>query len=154
MNQPDNAGVRIPPPLVYLVALVVGLWWDSPWFTGSGTGTLAITVGAIITLAGAALTIIAAAGHWRAGTNVEPWHPTTALVTGGVYRFTRNPIYLGMAVGQLGIAICGASFGAALMIVPAVIIIQTQVIAREETYLEAKFGQSYRDYKARVRRWI
>ncbi len=154
MAHPDTAGIKIPPPLVFLVASLIGLWWDSPWFAGRATGTLALMAGGVVALTGIALAISATIGHRRAGTSVEPWHPTTALVTGGIYRFTRNPIYLGMAVAQLGLAICGASLGAAIMIIPAVIVIQTQVIVREERYLERKFGQDYIDYKARVRRWI
>lgn len=154
MSQSDNAGVKIPPPLVYLVALLIGLWWDSPWLSGRSSGTPFVAVGAVVALAGAALAIVAAISHRRAGTNVEPWHPTTALLTDGIYRYSRNPIYLGMAVGQLGVAICGASLGAAMTIIPAIILIQTQVIVREERYLEAKFGQAYLDYKAQVRRWV
>jgi len=153
-DRPDNAGIKVPPPLVFLVALLVGLWWDSPWFSGAATGIVPTTIGALITIAGMALTLAGALAHRRAGTSVEPWHPTTAVVTTGVYGLSRNPIYLGMALGQAGIAIAGASIGALVMLVPAVLFIQFYVIAREERYLEAKFGTEYEDYRARVRRWL
>ncbi|MCR9138255.1 MAG: isoprenylcysteine carboxylmethyltransferase family protein [Alphaproteobacteria bacterium] len=151
---PDNAGVKVPPPLVFLVAMLIGLWWDSPWLSGSSAGPVPTVVGAIIALAGVGLIIIAALGHRRAGTNLEPWQPTTAIVKTGVYGYSRNPIYLGMAVTQLGLAICAGSLGALMMIVPAVLFIQFHVIAREENYLEAKFGAAYLDYKSTVRPWF
>lgn len=152
--KPDHAGVRVPPPLVFLIALLIGLWWDSPWLTGNSAGPVPTVIGAIIALGGAGLIVIAALGHRRAGTNVEPWHPTTAIIDTGVYGFSRNPIYLGMAVLQFGLAICAGSLGALIMIVPAVLFIQFYVIAREERYLEAKFGAAYADYRNRVRPWI
>lgn len=153
-SQPDNAGVKVPPPLVFLVALLIGLWWDSPWLSGGSAGPVPTVVGAIIALGGVGLILTAALGHRKAGTNVEPWHPTTAIIDTGVYGFSRNPIYLGMAVVQFGLAICAGSLGALIMIVPAVLFIQFYVIAREERYLEAKFGAAYMGYKNRVRPWI
>jgi protein-S-isoprenylcysteine O-methyltransferase Ste14 len=83
-----------------------------------------------------------------------PANPTTALVTSGPYRFTRNPMYLGMAFLYVAFAF---GFGVmwAMALLPVVILVVDRfVIAREEPYLERKFGQRYRDYKARVRRWI
>ncbi len=154
MDKTDNAGIKVPPPLVFLAALLIGLWWDSPWFIGQPTGVGPLVVGGVITIAGIWLVLAGSVGHRRAGTNVEPWHPTTALVTTGVYGYSRNPIYLGMAVAQAGIAVCGASLGALVMVIPALVFIQIYVIAREERYLEGKFGDTYTDYKNRVRRWI
>ena len=151
---PDHAGVKVPPPLVFLVALLVGLWWDSPWFSGQSSGLAPTIVGAIIALCGVVLVLVAAFGHRRAGTNVEPWKPTTAIIDTGVYRWSRNPIYLGMAIGQFGIAICAGSLAAMVTMILAVLVIQYFVIAREEQYLAAKFGSAYLDYKSKVRAWI
>jgi len=153
-SKPDHAGVKVPPPLVFLVALLIGLWWDSPWLSGGSVAAVPTMIGAIIALSGAGLIVVAALGHRRAGTNLEPWHPTTAIIDTSVYGFSRNPIYLGMAVVQFGIAISAGSLGALIMIVPAVLFIQFYVIAREERYLEAKFGAAYTDYKNRVRPWF
>ena len=83
-----------------------------------------------------------------------PMKPTTALVTSGPYRVTRNPMYVGMAFLYAGLAL---SLGViwALALLPAVLLmVDRLVIAREERYLEAKFGEEYRDYKRRVRRWL
>jgi protein-S-isoprenylcysteine O-methyltransferase Ste14 len=90
----------------------------------------------------------------RARTSMVPVKPSTALVTSGPYRLTRNPMYVGMAFLYVGFAF---AFGViwALALLPAVLVIVDRlVIAREEAYLERKFGQDYRDYQARVRRWL
>jgi protein-S-isoprenylcysteine O-methyltransferase Ste14 len=90
----------------------------------------------------------------RAGTSPDPREPTTALAFDGPYRFTRNPMYLGMALILGGLALVGNALWPLIAVVLAVWIIRTQVIDREERYLEAKFGGAYRDFKSRVRRWI
>lgn len=151
---PDHAGVKLPPPLIFLVSLIIGLWWDSPWFTGHLAGWGLTITGGIIAVAGLALVVTSAPRHRKAGSNVEPWKPTTAIITTGLYGFSRNPIYLGMAVTQAGLAICGGSIGALVMLVASIAFTQIYVIAREERYLEAKFGTEYTDYKKKVRRWI
>ena len=90
----------------------------------------------------------------RAGTTPTHWEPTTTVVASGPYRFTRNPMYVGMASVHGGLALLGNALWPLLLLVPAIWIIRTQVIAREERYLEAKFGAQYRAYKAGVRRWL
>jgi protein-S-isoprenylcysteine O-methyltransferase Ste14 len=152
----DSAGVRFPPPLVYLGALLLGLAaerfdtlrsFDIGW-------QLLIATGAALFVAGAAIMLAAAGLFQRLGTNVRPSQPTTLIATTGPYRWTRNPMYLGMALVYAGLAI-GFDGPIALALLPLVLIaIQTQVIAREERYLEVKFGDDYRCYKAKVRRWL
>jgi protein-S-isoprenylcysteine O-methyltransferase Ste14 len=80
--------------------------------------------------------------------------PTTTIVDTGPYRFTRNPICLGMALGLIGLAIALDTLWLWLTLVPFAIIIRYGVVAREEAYLERKFGDVYRRYRARVRRWL
>ncbi|NQV80212.1 MAG: isoprenylcysteine carboxylmethyltransferase family protein, partial [Alphaproteobacteria bacterium] len=90
----------------------------------------------------------------RAGTAVQPYKPSTTVVTDGVYRFSRNPIYLGLTAFYLGLAFAVNS-GWAILLLPLVLVVMHYgVIAREERYLEGKFGAAYRDYKNRVRRWL
>jgi len=154
--KPDSAGVRVPPPFLYLGALLSGLAAD--WFiTVSSFGIdrwLLAATGALLFVAGAALMLAAAGLFRRLGTNIPPSQPTTLIATTGPYRWTRNPMYLGMALVYAGLAI-GFDAPIALALLPLVLItIQTQVIVREEGYLEAKFGDEYRRYKARVRRWF
>lgn len=90
----------------------------------------------------------------RAKTSMVPMKPTTALVTSGPYRLTRNPMYLGMAVLYVALALALGVIWA-LAVLPFVIFaVDRLVIAREEPYLERKFGEQYRQYKGRVRRWV
>ena len=150
----DNAGVRVPPPLIFLGFLLAGLWYDSPWLEGRMAGIGVTVAGGVLAALGLALVMISAPRLKKAGTNVEPWKPTTTIITTGLYAYSRNPIYLGMALAHGGMAICGGSMAALASLVLSVLVIQTYVIAREERYLEAKFGHGYTDYKARVRCWI
>ena len=90
----------------------------------------------------------------RIGTPPDPHEPSTRLALDGPYRFTRNPMYLGMAAVLAGLALIGNALWPLLALIPVIWWIRTQVIAREERYLEAKFGGEYRDFKARVRRWL
>ena len=108
----------------------------------------------VVLAAGLIIGLLAAGLFRRAGTDVKPWRSSTALVTDGPYRWTRNPMYLGMCLVYVGLAIAADSLAALLLLIPVLIIIQTQVIAREERYLEGKFGDEFRAYTARVRRWL
>src|SRR6478672_4573708 len=154
--EPDSAGVRFPPPLVYLGALLLGLAAER-FVTLRSFGIdwrLLVATGALLFVAGAAMMLAAAGLFRRLGTNVPPSQPTTLIATTGPYRWTRNPMYLGMALIYAGLAI-GFDGPIAFALLPLVLIaIQTQVIAREERYLEAKFGDDYRRYKAEVRSWL
>ena len=90
----------------------------------------------------------------RAGTTIRPFEDSSALVTDGLFAFSRNPIYLGAVVGLLGIFVVLGSLSPLAVIPPFVTIIRTRFIAVEERMLEAAFGDAYRDYMKRVRRWI
>lgn len=151
---PDHAGVRVPPPLIFLGFLLAGLWVDSPWFAGQMAASALTAAGGLLAAIGVGLILTSAWPHKKAGTNLEPWKPTTAIITGGLYRYSRNPIYLGMALAQAGLAVAGGSLAALATVAGSVAVTQFYVIAREERYLEAKFGKAYSDYKARVRPWI
>src|SRR5439155_17035512 len=154
--EPDSAGVRFPPPFVYLGALLLGLSAER-FVTLHSFGIdwrLLVATGALLFVAGAAMMLAAAGLFRRLGTNVPPSQPTTLIATTGPYRWTRNPMYLGMALIYAGLAI-GLDGPVAFALLPLVLIaIQTQEIAREERYLEAKFGDDYGRYKAKVRRWL
>jgi protein-S-isoprenylcysteine O-methyltransferase Ste14 len=89
-----------------------------------------------------------------AGTNIRPDLPTTAIVSDGPFAFTRNPLYLTLLVLYAAIGVAAASPPFLVGLVPFFVVLRFGVVAREERYLEAKFGDVYRGYKARVRRWI
>ena len=79
---------------------------------------------------------------------------TTTIVDTGPYRFTRNPIYLAMVLGLIGLAIAFNTLWLLLVPVPFALVTRYGVIAREEAYLDRKFGDVYRRYRSRVRRWL
>jgi protein-S-isoprenylcysteine O-methyltransferase Ste14 len=89
-----------------------------------------------------------------AGTNIETNKPSTTVVTHGLYKFSRNPIYIGLTTLYLGLAYVADSWWTLILLIPVILIMRWGVIAREERYLEAKFGEAYVAYKARVRRWL
>ncbi len=112
-------------------------------------------VGAAVLLIVAAGIVVAAAGRFRAaGTSVATNVPTTALVVDGIYARTRNPLYLATTLVYGSLAVAAGSLWAIVLLVPLLWVINVGVIAREERYLERKFGDVYRAYKGRVRRWL
>jgi protein-S-isoprenylcysteine O-methyltransferase Ste14 len=111
-------------------------------------------VGGVVFALGFALAVWAIATIRKAGTRVETNKPTTNIVRNGPYRFTRNPIYLSMMLGLIGLAIALNSLWLLLTLIPFALVIRYGVIAREEAYLERKFGDVYSRYRARVRRWL
>ena len=151
----DSAKITFPPPLIALGLLLLGLALDRvlPWRLNL-EGLWRYLCGSALIVAGAALLLAAAGGFRKAGTDLKPWKTTSAIVSQGIYGWTRNPMYLGMVLVYLGLSLILASLGALLLAPILVLLFQTQVIAREERYLEAKFGEAYVDYKARVRRWL
>ncbi len=150
----DHPMVRVHPPLVMLAAIVTGaaLSFLAP-LPVSRRNTLRLA-GVPFLAAGLAMVGTALRRMRRLGTNVDPHRPATALVTGGPYRFSRNPIYLGLTLGYAGLGLLANSLWFVPFAAAFLLIIQTQVIRFEETYLENKFGEDYRQYKGRVRRWI
>ena len=90
----------------------------------------------------------------KAGSNVPTNRPTTTIVESGPYRFTRNPIYLGMFLGLIGLAIAFDNLWLLMLLVPFALIIRYKVVAREEAYLERTFGDVHHGYRSRVRRWL
>jgi protein-S-isoprenylcysteine O-methyltransferase Ste14 len=154
----DTAGVIAPPPLLYLGALIVGAGLERLWpLSAPGdvwTGWPVRALGGLLVLAGAALGFAARRRFKAAATPVEPWKPTTALVTSGPYARTRNPLYLTLTLVYLGLGLLFATPWILLLVPPLLLVVQEGVIKREERYLEARFGEDYRRYKAQVRRWL
>ncbi len=150
----DNAGVKVPPPLIYLSAMIAGLILS--YF--SPTAFLPVSVSRTVGILSVALAVFILVSAFRAfnraKTNLEPWKPTTAIVSDGVFRFSRNPIYLAFTLFYLSAAFLFNSLWLLALLVPVLLVMRYSVIAREERYLENKFGTEYSDYKRRVRRWI
>jgi protein-S-isoprenylcysteine O-methyltransferase Ste14 len=153
----DTAGVIAPPPLIALAALVLGLLLDRllPAYVLTVLLSLPerIVIGAILLAVSAGLAIPALLAFRAAGTHVEPWKPSSAVVTDGIFAWLRNPMYVGLIVGLAGLSVLLASDWTLVMTVVVAPVLHFGVVKREERYLEAKFGDAYRGYKARVPRY-
>lgn len=153
-DTPDIPGVVAPPPLIYAGALSAGLLAKALYPVGFLPRAVARALGWPLLGAGLLLGILGFRALRNAGTNVDPYEPATRLVTGGPYRFTRNPLYLGLTLVYGGITTLANSLWAALLLPFVLIIMRQGVIEREERYLERTFGEEYVLYKTRVRRWL
>ncbi|MER8867192.1 isoprenylcysteine carboxylmethyltransferase family protein [Mesorhizobium sp. M0751] len=153
---PDVAGVIALPPLIFLGFLVAATVLEVlvPLPVMAGQALARYLAGAVLAVCGFVLIFMAAGRFQAAGTNIPPTLPTTALVVDGIYRRTRNPFYLGTTLIYLGLGVAAGSLWAIALVIPLLGVINTGVIAPEERYLERKFGDAYRAYKARVRRWV
>lgn len=113
-----------------------------------------VSVGALIGALGVALFVRTVAAHRRAGNDPHPTSPTTTLITSGPYGLSRNPGYLGFALLQAGIALGVDSLWALGSVVVSILLAHYLAVLPEEAYLEGKFGEPYRRYRAAVRRWL
>jgi protein-S-isoprenylcysteine O-methyltransferase Ste14 len=150
----DRSGVSIPPPLIYVAGFLVGVVLELLFPIAALPLALALAAAVIGVVVWLVLDGAAMLHFRRAHTSMIPMKPTTALVTTGPYRLTRNPMYVGMAVLYAALALAVGVIWA-LAVLPLVLFaVDRLVIAREEPYLERKFGAEYVRYKQRVRRWL
>lgn len=165
-NENDHAGadsskadtkgpaVKFPPPAIFALLIFVGAGLDYIWPVGLGVPDSIEVVGIAITLFGLAVAILVSGTFKRESTAIEPWKPTTKIVTTGFYAWSRNPIYFGFCLFNIGIGISSDSFWIFISFIPGAILVYLIAIAKEEAYLEEKFGAEYIAYKNKVRRWI
>jgi protein-S-isoprenylcysteine O-methyltransferase Ste14 len=151
----DVAGVIALPPFIFLGFLVVATVLEAlAPLPVSGAPIARYVAGAGLALGGFIMIALGTRLFVAAGTNIPPNLPTTALVVDGIYGRTRNPLYLGSTLVYLGLSVGAGSLWAIVLVVPLLWVLNVGVVAREEQYLERKFGDAYREYKARVRRWV
>jgi protein-S-isoprenylcysteine O-methyltransferase Ste14 len=151
----DRAGVIAPPPLIYLGAILIALALDRwlrhcPIFTSTGWRWS----GVVFIVAGVVLAVTGRRAMLAAETNINPFKPTTAIVSSGPFRFTRNPLYLALTLLYVGLSLVANTWWGFLLLPPVLLLIHFGVVTREERYLEGKFGESYWEYRARVRRYL
>ena len=152
-----TAGVIARPPLLFLAALLLGLASDRLLplpFAAAGGDLVHWTIGGSLMLIGSSLAVAGIRNFSRAGTPIPTNKPTRTLVTTGIHGWTRNPIYLGLFLVYGGAGVATRSPWVLILMLPLALTIRYGVVAREEAYLERRFGAAYRDYKARVRRWL
>jgi protein-S-isoprenylcysteine O-methyltransferase Ste14 len=152
----DVAGVIALPPFIFLCFLVAATMFEAivPLSLLSAHAITRYLVGAVLALGGFVMIGLGTRRFVAAGTNIPPNLPTTALVVDGIYGRTRNPLYLGSTLVYLGLGVAAGSLWPIVFLAPLLWVIKVGVIAREERYLERKFGDAYRAYKTRVRRWM
>lgn len=156
VNGHDGAAVRIPPPLVYLAGVIAGVLLQAfVW-------PLRLDVGASVRVAGTTAALAAGVGLMaaafglfrRTGQDPKPWKATPEIISTGIYRWTRNPMYVSMALLQIGIGLGLANGWIIALVPPVLVVVYLTAIRHEEAYLARKFGDAYLEYKAAVRRWI
>ena len=147
-------GVKLPPPLVFIVALIAGAVIQAVWPVGLSDSLLLRYLG--VTLCVLAIVALIAIGlmFHRHKTSIKPWEPTNKVMSHGPYAYSRNPIYVGFCFIAIGIGLAQNSLWLTLSFLPAAFIVFHTAIVREEKYLEKKFGEEYRRYKEKVRRWL
>ena len=152
-----NAGVRFPPPLYYVAGLLAAWSLDryvkALSFSHPGVPALA-TAGWALTVAGVCLVGWGMATFRRAHTAIIPNQPASRIVTSGPYRFTRNPMYTGLAIAYGGVALLMNSAWPLILLPLVIALLVRFVISREEAYLRHAFSTDYGAYSARVRRWL
>ena len=152
-----TAAVITRPPLLYLACLILGLVLDRMMrlpLTLPKTALVRWSAGGGLILLGVAIFAGGVRNFFRAATPVPSNQPVRALVTTGIHGWSRNPIYVGMFLLYAGIGLVARSAWVLILTLPLAITLRYGVVAREEAYLERRFGDAYRDYKARVRRWL
>lgn len=153
----DNAGVIAPPPLIAAAAIVAGLVLDRllPAYvlTVLMDFSTRLVIAILLVAAGGALALAAEMRFHRAGTATMPWKPASALVTSGIYGYVRNPMYVGLGLVTVAVALVLASDWTLVMLPPAAFVLHVGVVKREERYLAAKFGEPYRLYLSTVPRY-
>ncbi len=151
---PDNAGVRVPPPLVLLAVILTGAGLQKAWalhltdwpgWPVAGWASIGV---------GVAILVASWIQFYRAKTNILAHRPSSTLIQSGLYRFSRNPIYVSGLLLQLGIALLMKNLWILLLVPVSKLVFDRYIIAREEAYLERAFGEGYVDYTRKVRRWL
>jgi protein-S-isoprenylcysteine O-methyltransferase Ste14 len=150
----DNPGVVARPPLLYgaafLLVLVLTWFWPLPIFGRAG----ALWVGLALAVLAIALAVWGRRTMLAAGTNIDPTLPTSAIVTSGPFRFSRNPLYVALTLLYVGLTLAVDTWWGLILLVPLLVTMHLGVVLREERYLERKFGEDYRRYKAGVARYV
>jgi len=152
----DGAKVRFPPPLVFLGAIVLGVIVQHNAMPLSLVFARWLRLAAAVLILACGVSLVASARilFKRTGQNPIPWKPTPELILQGPYRFTRNPMYVGVTLFVIGLGLAVNNLWISLFAAPALLVVHFIAVLPEERYLAAKFGESYRSFLAQVRRYL
>jgi protein-S-isoprenylcysteine O-methyltransferase Ste14 len=152
----DGAKVRFPPPLVFLGAIVLGVIVQHKAMPLSLVFARGLRLAAAVLILACGVSLVASARilFKRTGQNPIPWKPTPELILQGPYRFTRNPMYVGVTLFVIGLGLAVNNLWISLFAAPALLVVHVIAVLPEERYLAAKFGESYRSFLAQVRRYL
>jgi protein-S-isoprenylcysteine O-methyltransferase Ste14 len=153
----DHPDVVVFPPLVPVAILVLSVVMQrlAPLHLLAAIGsTPRMIAGVIVAAAGVLVAVNGGRALTRRHTNVNPSLPTLALATDGIFRFTRNPMYVGGMTVLAGIALISALDWLVLLMIPAAFVLHHGIVSREEQYLLRKFGDEYRNYRAKAPRYL
>src|SRR5215469_1914836 len=158
MKLPNEGGaqVRFPPPLVFLGAILLGVVVQRMAVPLSllFAPALGVTAGALILACGVSLVVSARILFKRTGQNPIPWKTTPELILQGPYRFTRNPMYLGVTLFMIGVGLAVNNLWISLFAASALLVVHFIAVMPEERYLAEKSGESYQSFLAQVRRYL
>ena len=150
----DKPNIPVPPPLVYVAWFLAGLAIDARFPAAFLPAGVQYAVGGLLVVVSFPIVVLAVRQFRRAGTKFDVRKPATALVTDGLYRYSRNPGYVAATILYVGAAIMVDSAWILGFVIAVIHWMNRRVIAREEAHLERRFGDAYRGYKATVRRWL
>jgi protein-S-isoprenylcysteine O-methyltransferase Ste14 len=155
-DKQDNkvAAVKFPPPAIFASCIFLGAGFQYLRPVGLGIPESIEIFGYLLVLFGITIAILVATSFRRVGTAIEPWKPTTSIVTTDFYAWSSNPIYAGFCLINIGIGIASDSIWIFVSFIPAAFLLYHVAIAKEEAYLAEKFGEEYLTYKNKVRRWV
>ncbi len=153
-ERPDNPGTRLPPPILLLAVMFPGYGMQQIWTLELAKGSVSPIAGWAVIGVGVLILVVGWVQFFRAETNILHHRPASNVIQSGLYRFSRNPIYVSALLLQLGIALLMNNLWIVLLLPVSKRVLDKYVIAREEAYLERAFGEIYLDYRRSVRRWL
>ena len=152
----DRPAIIAPPPLLVLACIAAGFiaarFKPLPFFPGPASVRVAISI--VLFLAPVVIVFVARRELIKHKEHPNPYKPTSAIVSSGIYRFSRNPIYIAFLIVVLATATAANNAWLLVSIVLAFVLLQFGVVRAEERYLSGKFGAEYDEYRRRVRRWV
>lgn len=155
MNDTDHADIAVRPPIIIVFSILVGIIANRYWpGSFSIVRSVEVTAGTLLIVSSVAIVGWSLVAFIRAGQNPDPTAPTQSLYTGGPYAISRNPMYVAMAIFQIGLAFCLDNIWVATATIASVIAIHFGVVLQEESYLSQKFGDTYETYRSCVRRYL